>query len=819
MVRKPKKESQKKRRVNNPNVIGLHSEVLEQPITQTLESNYMPYAMSTNVSRAFPEIDGFKPSHRKLLYTMYKMGLLTGDRQKSANIVGQTMKLNPHGDAAIYETMVRLATGNEALLTPFVDSKGNFGKYYSGDMSYAASRYTEAKLSAICAEVFKDIDKNPVDFVDSYDGAMQEPRLLPTAFPNVLVSANKGIGVAMASDICGFNLNEVCATTMRFLKDPACDLFETLPAPDFSTGGEIVYRKSELERIYETGMGGFQIRARWRYVPEARIIEVYEIPYTTKTDVVIERIVKLSKEGKLREITDIRDETDLSGLRIAIDIKRGVDPEALMAKLFQTTTLQDTFSCNFNVLVNGYPRVMGVRQILSEWVAWRVECTRRRVTFELNKKSERLHLLHGLEAILLDIDKAVAIIRKTKREVDVVPNLMQGFGIDKAQAEFVADIKLRNINEEYILNRTKDISKLDEDIEHLNKILSSEKNVKRVIYDELAAINKKYVTPRKTGMVEPQDNAVVALEVEVEAYPVTIRVSLEGYVKKLTERVLRSNAEHKYKDGDAPWLEFESNNTHELLVFTNFGQCYKCKVSSLEDTKSSQLGTYLPSVLQLEQEEKVVWVLDPGTYTGSVLFCFENGRVARVALAGYATKQNRKKLKNALYAKSLLLKAIVLSRECQAGSSSVEGAGAGVSAGTDGATAAVGAVSTREGVSGAGASAGTDATGANAGTDAAGVNAGTDAAGVSDDIEQEVALYTSDNRVFAFNTALLRVKTTNNTQGVQALSVKGTRHVVAVGTLLDFVGASTDYDHFRAASLPCPGYALNEKSQKSLFDL
>ena len=746
MAKRTTKKETAKRRANNPNVIGLHSEVIEQPITQTLEVNYMPYAMSTNVSRAFPEIDGFKPSHRKLLYTMYKMGLLTGARQKSANIVGQTMKLNPHGDAAIYETMVRLATGNEALLTPFVDSKGNFGKYYSGDMSYAASRYTEAKLSPICAEVFKDIDKDPVDFVDSYDGAMQEPRLLPTAFPNVLVSANKGIGVAMASDICGFNLNEVCETTMRFLKDPDCDLFETLPAPDFSTGGEIVYRRSELERVYETGTGGFQIRSRWRYLPEERIIEVYEIPYTTKTDVIIDRIVKLSKEGKVREIVDIRDETDLSGLRIAIDIKRGVDPEQLMAKLFQMTTLQDTFSCNFNVLVDGYPRVMGVRQILSEWVAWRVESTRRRVTFDLNKKSERLHLLHGLEAILLDIDTAVEIIRHTKLEADVVPNLMEGFGIDRTQAEFVADIKLRNINEEYILNRTNDIAKLEEDIAELNKILSSEKNIKQVIYKELAAINKKYVTPRKTGMIEPSEIMEVPTEPEVEEYPVTIRVSHAGYLKKLTERVLRTNADHKYKDGDTPWLEFESNNTHELLVFTDKGQCYKCKVAAFEDTKSAQLGTFLPTELELDQDESIVWVLDPGEYKYSVLFCFENGRVARVALSGYATKQNRKKLKNALYTGSPLLQAIILTED------------------------------------------------------------------------RELALCSSDNRVVMFDTALLRTKTTNNTQGVQAFTIKGARHVIAVGSLEEFVGAAADPERFRAASLPSTGYPIREQDQKSLFE-
>ncbi len=662
MAKKTKKET-KKKRVENPNVIGLHSEVTEQPITQTLELNYMPYAMSTNVSRAFPEIDGFKPSHRKLLYTMYKMGLLNGDRQKSANIVGQTMKLNPHGDAAIYETMVRLATGNEALLTPFVESKGNFGKYYSGDLSYAASRYTEAKLSPICAEIFKDIDKDPVDFMDSYDGAMKEPRLLPTTFPNILVSANKGIGVAMASDICGFNLNEVCTATMHFLDDPECDLHEYLPAPDFSTGGEIIYRREEMERIYSTGTGGFQIRSRWRYLPDERIIEVYEIPYTTKTDIIIERIVKLSKEGKVREIADIRDETDLSGLRIAIDVKRGVDPEQLMAKLFKSTTLQDTFSCNFNVLVDGYPRVMGVRQILQEWVAWRVESTRRRINYELQKKSDRLHLLHGLEAILLDIDKAIAIIRNTKLEVEVVPNLMQGFGIDQTQAEFVAELKLRNINEEYILNRTKDIAKLEGDIDELNKTLASDKRIKKVIRDELAAVNKKYVTPRKTGLVSPADVVEVNLEPEVEEYPVTIMLSRQGYLKKMTDRVLRKAASLKYKDGDEPFIEFPSGNTHELLVFTDQCQVYKCKVAQFEDTKSAQLGSFLGTDLEMAPDENVIWVLDPEDYSADALFVFENGRVARVALSGYATKTNRKKLKNAIYGGSKLLFAQVLKED------------------------------------------------------------------------------------------------------------------------------------------------------------
>ena len=649
--------------MDNPNVIGLHSEVLEQPITQTLEVNYMPYAMSTNVSRAFPEIDGFKPSHRKLLYTMYKMGLLNGARQKSANIVGQTMKLNPHGDSAIYETMVRLATGNEALLTPFVESKGNFGKYYSGDLSYAASRYTEAKLSPICAEIFKDIDKDPVDFMDSYDGAMKEPRLLPTTFPNILVSANKGIGVAMASDICGFNLNEVCEATMHFLKDPDCDLQKYMPAPDFSTGGEIIYRREEMDRIYNTGLGSFQIRSRWRYLPDERIIEVYEIPYTTKTDIIIERIVKLAKEGKVREIADIRDETDLSGLRIAIDLKRGVDPELLMAKLFRSTTLQDSFSCNFNVLVDGYPRVMGVRQILQEWVAWRVDSTRRRMNFDLGKKSDRLHLLHGLEAILLDIDKAIAIIRNTKLEAEVVPNLMKGFGIDEVQAEFVAELKLRNINEEYILNRTKDIAKLEGDISELKEVLASEQKIKQVISDELAAVNKKHVTPRKTGLVEPGDIVEVSLEPEVEEYPVTMMLSRDGYLKKMTERVLRKATTLKYKDGDEPFIEFPSSNTHELLVFTDHRQVYKCKVAQFEDTKSAQLGSYLPTDLGMDPDESVTWVIDPEDYKADVLFVFENGRVARVALAGYATKTNRKRLKNAIYGGSKLLFACVLKED------------------------------------------------------------------------------------------------------------------------------------------------------------
>ena len=746
MARKTKAQP-KKKHVDNPNVIGLHSEVLEQPITQTLEVNYMPYAMSTNVSRAFPEIDGFKPSHRKLLYTMYKMGLLNGARQKSANIVGQTMKLNPHGDSAIYETMVRLATGNEALLTPFVESKGNFGKYYSGDLSYAASRYTEAKLSPICAEIFKDIDKDPVDFMDSYDGAMKEPRLLPTTFPNILVSANKGIGVAMASDICGFNLNEVCEATMHFLEDPDCDLQKYMPAPDFSTGGEIIYRREEMDRIYNTGLGSFQIRSRWRYLPDERIIEVYEIPYTTKTDIIIERIVKLAKEGKVREIADIRDETDLSGLRIAIDLKRGVDPELLMAKLFRSTTLQDSFSCNFNVLVDGYPRVMGVRQILQEWVAWRVDSTRRRMNFDLGKKSDRLHLLHGLEAILLDIDKAIAIIRNTKLEAEVVPNLMKGFGIDEVQAEFVAELKLRNINEEYILNRTKDIAKLEGDIAELKEVLASEQKIKQVISDELAAVNRKHVTPRKTGLVEPGDIVEVSLEPEVEEYPVTMMLSRDGYLKKMTERVLRKATTLKYKDGDEPFIEFQSSNIHELLVFTDQRQVYKCKVAQFEDTKSAQLGSYLPTDLGMDPDESVTWVIDPEDYKADVLFVFENGRVARVALAGYVTKTNRKRLKNAIYGGSKLLFACVLKED------------------------------------------------------------------------RDLALVSSDQRLINFNTSLLKTKTTNSTQGVQAFTAKNGRIVTMVGTAEEFLGGTASVEKFRAASLPSSGSPMKETDMKSLFDL
>ena len=658
-----KKKETEGKKYNNPNVVGLKAQVLEQPITETLETNYMPYAMSVIVSRAIPEIDGFKPSHRKLLYTMFKMGLLTGARTKSANIVGQTMKLNPHGDAAIYETMVRLSAGYEALLTPFVDSKGNFGKVYSRDMSYAASRYTEAKLSAICAEVFRDIDKDTVDFVDNYDGSMKEPTLLPTAFPNVLVSANSGIAVGMASMICGFNLNEVCETAINYLRDPEHDLFSTLPAPDFPTGGEIIYDRAEMESIYNTGRGSFKVRARWRYLQKENIIEIYEIPYTTTSEAIIDKVAELIKAGKVREINDMRDETDLGGLRLAIDLKRGVDPEKLMQKLFKMTTLQDAFPCNFNILIAGNPRVMGVREILDEWTAWRMESIRRRVYHELEKKREKLHLLQGLGRILLDIDKAIEIIRGTELESEVVPNLMMGFGIDQIQAEFVAEIKLRNINREYILKRTAETEALEKDIEELEGILNSRRKIKSIIIDELKQINKKYVTPRKSAIVYADEIEAFDEEQQIEDYPVTLFLSKEGYFKKITAQSLRMSGEQKYKDGDRLNISFESTNRGELLFLTDRQQMYKARVSDFEDVKASVLGVYLPSRLQMDEGENIITMIDPGDYKAHLLFFFENGKAARVELSAYETKTNRKKLVNAYSDKSPLCSVIKLTGE------------------------------------------------------------------------------------------------------------------------------------------------------------
>ena len=654
-----KKTPQEKKSYNNPNVVGLRAEVLEQPITETLETNYMPYAMSVIVSRAIPEIDGFKPSHRKLLYTMFKMGLLTGARTKSANIVGQTMRLNPHGDAAIYETMVRLSAGYQALLTPFVDSKGNFGKVFSRDMSYAASRYTEAKLSAICAELFRDIDKDTVDLVDNYDGSMKEPSLLPTAFPNVLVSANMGIAVGMASQICGFNLAEVCDTTVAWLRDPEHDLLSTMPAPDFPTGGEIIYDRAQMENIYRTGRGSFKVRARWRYIQKENIIEIYEIPYTTTSEAIIDKVAELIKTGKIREINDMRDETDLSGLRLAIDLKRGTDPDKLMQKLFRMTTLQDAFPCNFNILVAGNPRVMGVGEILEEWTAWRIECIRRRVFFDLNKKKEKLHLLKGLERILLDIDRAIDIIRNTELESEVVPNLMMGFGIDQTQAEFVAEIKLRNINREYILKRTSETEELERDIEELESIVNNRRKLKAIIIDELKAISKKYGVPRKTGIVYASEIEEPDEDEQVEDYAVTLFLSREGYFKKITAQSLRMSGEQKYKDGDGLAVSFESTNRAELLFLTDKQQMFKARVSDFEDGKASVLGIYLPTRLKMDEGESAIAMIDPGDYKKHLLLMFENGKAARIELSAYETKTNRRKLVGACSDKSPV-KAVML---------------------------------------------------------------------------------------------------------------------------------------------------------------
>ena len=658
-----KKKEQEAKKFNNPNVVGLRAEVLEQPITETLETNFMPYAMSVIMSRAIPEIDGFKPSHRKLLYTMYKMGLLTGSRTKSANIVGQTMRLNPHGDAAIYETMVRLSTGYEALLTPFVESKGNFGKVFSRDMSYAASRYTEAKLAPICAEIFRDIDRSTVDFVDNYDGSMLEPSLLPTAFPNVLVSANLGIAVGMASQLCGFNLNEVCETTIAWLRDPEHDILSTMPAPDFPTGGEIVYDRAEMESIYKSGRGSVKLRAKWRHLPNENIIEIYEIPYTTTTEAIIDKSAELIKAGKIREINDMRDETDLGGLKIAIELKRGVDPEKLMQKLFRLTTLQDSFSCNFNILVGGSPRVMGVGEILEEWTAWRTECVRRRVYHELEKKIEKLHLLQGLERILLDIDRAIEIIRNTELESEVVPNLMVGFGIDQVQAEYVAEIKLRNINREYILRRTAETEELERDIADLEDVLKSRRRVRNIIIDELKSINKKYPVPRRSSIVYASDIAEDEEEEHVEDYPVTLFLSREGYFKKITPQSLRMSGEQKYKDGDALRLSLESYNRHDLLIFTDKQQIYKLRLCDMEETKASALGVYLPTRLQMDEGESVLTIVDPGEYKKQLLLVFENGKIARIECSAYETKTNRKKLVNAYSDKSPLVAVIPLEEE------------------------------------------------------------------------------------------------------------------------------------------------------------
>ena len=671
---KKKQQDKEEKKINLDGVVGLVGSTTEQAVSETLEVNYMPYAMSVIVSRAIPEIDGFKPSHRKLLYTMYKMGLLTGGRTKSANIVGQTMRLNPHGDAAIYETMVRLAKGNETLLHPFVDSKGNFGKVYSRDMAYAASRYTEAKLDPICSELFRDIDSDTVDMVDNYDATMKEPSLLPTTFPNVLVSANQGIAVGMASNICSFNLKEICDTTIALMKNEDHDILETLPGPDFSTGGQLLYDEAATREVYSTGRGSFKLRAKWRYVKEGNLIEITEIPYSTATEVIMDKVAELIKAGKIREISDMRDETDLGGLKLTIDLKRGVDPEKLMQKLFRMTPLQDSFACNFNILIAGMPRVMGVGEILAEWTAWRVDCVKRRIFFQIQKKQERLHLLKGLERILLDIDKAISIIRETELENEVVPNLMIGFGIDEIQANYVAEIKLRNINKEYILKQTKATSQLEQEIADLQDTLNSSRKLKNVIIKELQQVSDKYGQPRKTEIIynteelEPEKE-----EDQVPDYPVTVFVSKEGYLKKITAQSLRMSGEQKFKEGDSLDYTREATNRAELLVFTDRFQCYKTRLSDFDDGKASVLGDYLPTKLGFDQGENLLQVIFPGDSKGFVLFFFENGKVAKVPLSAYETKTNRKKLTGAFSDKSRVVKILALESDTQIALYSTDG--------------------------------------------------------------------------------------------------------------------------------------------------
>ena len=627
----------------------------ESPITETLEKNYMPYAMSVIMSRALPEIDGFKPSHRKLLYTMYKMGLLNGDRTKSANIVGQTMRLNPHGDAAIYETMVRLARDNESLLVPFVDSKGNFGKVYSSGMVYAASRYTEAKLESICSEIFGDIDSDTVDFIDNYDGSMKEPALLPTSYPNILVSSNLGIAVGMACNICGFDLNEVCRTTIEYIKNPSHDIFSTMPAPDFPTGGEIIYDREQFEKVYSTGRGTIKIRSKWSYNKKENIIEVTEIPYTTTIEAIIDKVASLVKAGSLKEINDIRDETGLNGLKIAIDLKRGVNPDKLMQKLMRTTPLMSPYSCNFNILVGGTPKVMGIGEILDEWIAWRTECVKRKLHFDLTKKQSRLHLLKGLSKILLDIDRAIAIIRETEEEAEVIPNLMIGFGIDEIQAEFIAEIKLRNINKAYIIKRVAETSELEKEIKRIKAILADREKVLELIIEDLEGIIKRFPTTRKSQIIYEVEQDSSEDEEPVDDYAVTVFLTKEGYFKKITPLSLRMGGDHKLKEGDRISQAIETSNGRELIFFTNQHQAYKCKVNDFADTKASVFGDFLPQKLGMDEGEVPVYVVIPEKNETNIIFVFENGKMAKVPTSSYETKSNRRRLTNAYSDKSELV--------------------------------------------------------------------------------------------------------------------------------------------------------------------
>jgi DNA gyrase subunit A len=624
-----------------------HNHPIEQKIVDTLEQNYMPYAMSVIVSRAIPEIDGFKPSHRKLLYTMYKMGLLTGNRTKSANVVGQTMKLNPHGDMAIYETMVRMTRGNNALLHPFVDSKGNFGKQYSKDMQFAAPRYTEVKLDKFCEELFRDLDKNAVDLVDNYDGTLKEPTLLPTTFPNILVNANQGIAVGMASNLCSFNLREVCEAAIQFIQDENTPIEKYLIAPDLASGGQLIYNAKEIADIYATGRGSFKLRGKYRFDKTNSCIEIYEIPYTTTVEAIIDMVINLVKSGKIKEITDVRDETDLSGLKITLDIRKSADPDAIMNKLFKLTPLQDSFSCNFNILIDGRPRVMGVREILSEWLRFRINCIKRQLLFDIDKKNEKLHLLLGLEKILLDIDKAIRIIRETEHEADVVPNLMAGFSIDQIQAEFIAEIKLRNLNKEYILNRVSEIDSLKKEIAELQDTYQSESKINKVIIKQLTEVAKKFGRDRRTQIIQEEHVEEITKEHLIEDYNLRLFLTEHNYLKKVPLTSLRANPEHKLKEEDQIIQEIETHNKADLLLFSNKHVVYKIKIYEINDCKASSLGEYLTNLLELDPEEKIIYLVATDNYQGDLLFAFENGKMAKIDLQSYATKTNRKKLANA----------------------------------------------------------------------------------------------------------------------------------------------------------------------------
>lgn len=646
-------------------VIDGAGEVVQQKIATTIEENYMPYAMSVILSRAIPEIDGFKPSHRKLLYTMYKMGLLTGGRTKSANIVGQTMRLNPHGDSAIYDTMVRLSRGYEALLHPYIDSKGNFGKFYSRDMAWAASRYTEAKLDSICSELFKDIDKDTVDFVDNYDNTMKEPALLPATYPSVLVNANTGIAVGMASNICSFNLKEICDTTVALMKNADHDISSTLPAPDFSGGGQIIYDKRVFDEIYKTGRGSFKMRSKYSYDKSANCLDITGIPQSTTSEAIIEKVIQLVKAGKLKEIADIRDETGLDGLKITIDLKRGTDPDKLMLKLYKMTPLEDSFSCNFNVLIGGVPRVLGIKELLDEWIAFRVECVRRRTYFDLNKKKDKLHLLKGLQAILLDIDKAIKIVRETPEESQVVPNLMAGFGIDELQAEYVAEIKLRHLNREYILKRTEEIENLEKEIAELEGVLASKAKIKKIIEKELAEVGKRFGQPRKSILIYADEIQTAEEEEEAPDYSVNIFYTKEGYFKKILPQSLRMSSEQKLKEGDSVAYSNECSNNDELLFFTDKAQVYKTKVNEFKETKASTLGDYVPAKLNMDEGENSIYAVDTKDYKGYMIFAFENGKIAKVPLSAYETKTNRKKLTGAYSDKSPIADIIYVKEDCE----------------------------------------------------------------------------------------------------------------------------------------------------------